>query len=400
MELIPTTAEIKKFFPHIPVAFVRTFLGLLFCVITKSTVNLNKCKKALGKGLKQPELSTDAAYKRLIRFFAMSCASLFVLSISYLIFFLVGPLPSDTIYLAMDRSNWQLGNKFKLNINVLMLGIVLPNGCFVPLLWQNLNKKGNTNETERAAFLNLFIAHFTDYLPYHFGNKAFILLGDREFVGKKWFAALKKCMDFMIRVRKDDYLFEVAQSLGTTVAKVQEKIAKRVKRDDFFCCEVQLNGVSYQYWVFPNKNKKANDPFVRFVSTLTKLKVVADAYYKRWKIEVFFKQCKTGGFNLQDLNLKKDDQIMLLVAVVGCAYILALRAGIIEHNRNPIKEQCYANQDKKYGRKSIFTLGYEILESRIYSAFDLLKIIHKAIKKRKIINPDLLLSKHMSVIKS
>lgn len=395
MEFIPTNAEIRHFFPHIPVAFVRTFIGLLYCVITKSTVNLNKCKKVLGKGIKKPELSTNAAYKRLIRFFAMSCAGLFTLCLSYLTFFLAGPLSKDCLYLAIDRTNWQLGKANKVNINVLALGIALPNGCFVPLISQNLDKKGNTNETERADFLSLFIDHFTDYLPYHFENKNFILLADREFVGKKWFAVLKKSMDFLIRVRKDDYLFAVAQSLTTSVAKVQKKIAQRVQRDGFFCATIELNGQSYRYWVFPNKDKNAKDPFVRFVSTLTQFKVVVDAYYKRWTIEVFFKKCKTDGFHLQDLNLRSTDKIMLLVTVVGCAYILAIREGIIANERTPIKKQYYASQNKIYNRTSLFTLGYEILETKIYSAFDLLKIITKATKKRKIINPDKLLSIHI-----
>ena len=62
MTSIPTIDKVKKYFPFIHIAWIRTFWVLIFCVIHKGTVNLNKCKKAMPLALEEPTLSLDAAY--------------------------------------------------------------------------------------------------------------------------------------------------------------------------------------------------------------------------------------------------------------------------------------------------------------------------------------------------
>ena len=204
-------------------------------------------------------------------------------------------------------------------------------------------------------------------LPKQKGKKSLVLLADREFIGKTWFMHLSKQFDFVIRCRKDDYLAAVAASREITVNKLAKKIDAWCKRDGFFYTTIELEGVEYQYLVLPNKKKNAKDKYVRFISTLTDIEQISDAYYKRWKIEVFFKHCKTSGFGLEDMNLNKDKKVMLMMAVASFAYVLALKQGCIEHKKKNIKKQYFKNQDKTYFRKSIFTLGYESLEVQIFN---------------------------------
>lgn len=83
--------------------------------------------------------------------------------------------PNSTVYLAIDRTNWQIGKQNKVNINVLALDLVLPNGCFVPIVWEQLEKKGNSNQEERKELIALFLELFVDYLPTKFADKSFIL---------------------------------------------------------------------------------------------------------------------------------------------------------------------------------------------------------------------------------
>jgi len=61
------------------------------------------------------------------------------------------------------------------------------------------------------------------------------------------------------------------------------------------------------------------------------------AYEQRWNIEVFFKQIKTNGFNLEDMNLKEIDKVRLIMSVVSVAYVLCLKEGLIQNEINPIK---------------------------------------------------------------
>ena len=53
----------------------------------------------------------------------------------------------------MDRTNWQWGKK---NINILMLSITYK-GIAIPLFWSLLDKKGNSNTSERIALMERFI---------------------------------------------------------------------------------------------------------------------------------------------------------------------------------------------------------------------------------------------------
>ena len=380
MTSIPTIDKVKKYFPFIHIAWIRTFWVLIFCVIHKGTVNLNKCKKAMPLALEEPTLSLDAAYKRLIRFFDMQHIFRFCLCIGHLILSILHDT-EEIHYLLLDRTTWRIGVQNKKYANLLTLGFLLPNGYFAPLIWEALNKKGNSHQKERIDLLDLFVRYFLPYLPKQKEKKSLVLLADREFIGKTWFMHLSKQFDFVIRCRKDDYLAAVAASREITVNKLAKKIDAWCKRDGFFYTTIELEGVEYQYLVLPNKKKNAKDKYVRFISTLTDIEQISDAYYKRWKIEVFFKHCKTSGFGLEDMNLNKDKKVMLMMAVASFAYVLALKQGCIEHKKKNIKKQYFKNQDKTYFRKSIFTLGYESLEVQIFNLKMLIQIFQTFLHK-------------------
>jgi len=91
----------------------------------------------------------------------------------------------------MDRTNWRWGKK---DINILMLSIVYK-GIAIPLFWDSLPKKGNSNTAERIKIIERFIKQF---------GKTMIagLLADREFVGDDWFNwLLTEGIPFCIRIK-------------------------------------------------------------------------------------------------------------------------------------------------------------------------------------------------------
>jgi len=108
--------------------------------------------------------------------------------------------------MSIDRTNWKIGTK---NINVLFIGLLLPNGTFIPILWQLYNKRGNSSEGERCELIERFFKVWQNYSIIEI-----TLLGDREFIGAKWFGFMKKVdFSFVIRARWQDYWGEVSISL-------------------------------------------------------------------------------------------------------------------------------------------------------------------------------------------
>ena len=62
-------------------------------------------------------------------------------------------LPPYPWILSLDRTCWQFGNTL---INLLVLGVVCQ-GSAIPLLWQPLNKKGNSDTAERQELIDPFL---------------------------------------------------------------------------------------------------------------------------------------------------------------------------------------------------------------------------------------------------
>ena len=143
--------------------------AIIVALIKVRTVNLTDLATALpGKA------KVDSKYKRLQRFFKE--VSLDFRLVAKLI---VSWLPEGPWILAMDRTNWMIG---QWSINILYLAIVY-NGVAIPILWNCLPKKGNSNTTERIALMNHFLAIFgIDKIDY--------LVVDREFVGGEWISYL------------------------------------------------------------------------------------------------------------------------------------------------------------------------------------------------------------------
>ncbi|MDZ5454672.1 hypothetical protein [Labrys sp. ZIDIC5] len=81
--------------------------------------------------------------------------------------------------LALDRTSWKFGRR---DVNVLMLGVV-HNGIAVPVMWDVLDRAGNSTTAHREALLSRFCSVF--------GAKAIAgLIADREFVGTAWMTFL------------------------------------------------------------------------------------------------------------------------------------------------------------------------------------------------------------------
>jgi hypothetical protein len=163
------------------IKFVARFLMALYAT---RTVNLSILATSFCGQAKEA-----SNYKRLQRFVGK-----FELPDAQLATFVVKRLGIPGPYtLALDRTNWKVGST---DLNLLRLSIVY-RGIGFPVVWDVLPKAGNSDTTERETVIEIFLALFGS-------QNIACLLGDREFIGRRWFCFLKRHqIRFQMRLRRD-----------------------------------------------------------------------------------------------------------------------------------------------------------------------------------------------------
>jgi Transposase DDE domain len=364
---LPPVGEIKKFFPNHRTCVVKVFILLVQCMLRCRTVCLYKCRAEVGSILGQKQSNINTVYAQLIRFFKIKNIDLFCAGIIRLIIHLIDS--ERKVYMVLDRTNWKIGNK---NINVLFIGLLLNNGSFIPIIWQLYNKRGNTSEEERCELIERF---FKIWPPEK--EIEITLLGDREFIGVKWFKFMKKAgFSFIMRARMQDYWGEVAKSLGKkSVEEAEKHIFQTVRRKGYFQKAIKLDGVLFYYTVFPNNSsrKAKDDEWLILISDKKDIEWISTTFPKRWGIEVFFYHSKTNGFNLEDLNLVDLAKVQLIMGVTAICYILSIKKGM-EFQRTT-KTLLKKYKEKKSKAISLFRLGYDNLKNEVHTVKELIYYI-------------------------
>jgi len=296
--------------------------------------------------------NASSNYRRIQRFIAQ--VDLPIKWIAQLIFNL---LPEkDSVILVLDRTNWQFGEK---NINILMLGVSYKNIAF-PLIFNMLDKKGNSNTLERIGLMEEFINLF--------GKDCInCLLADREFVGKDWLAFLNQNnIRYHIRIRNNFKIFcpkkqkEIcAWHLFNSLQLGELRHYHRImKIQDEYC---YLSGI-----------KTIKDSKIDFciIVSFNKPDEALDKYRERWQIETLFKGLKSSGFNIEDTHVIDLDRLKKLISLVMIAFVWCYKIGdFIDSEIKPIKI-------KKHGYRaiSVFKYGLDYLCECLLSGFNKLNI--------------------------
>ncbi len=146
--------------------------ALILALVQREDVRLTKLAAQLpGTALQRSKI------KQLHRFFKNIRLSEDVLARFVLSF----ADPRKRLWLVIDRTNWRLG---KTEINILLVAVIL-NGQALPLMWTLLPHGGSSNSAVRNALMGRVL----HVLP---AKQIAGLLGDREFIGEKWFKFLNK----------------------------------------------------------------------------------------------------------------------------------------------------------------------------------------------------------------
>ena len=325
---------------------VTRFLLALYAV---RTVNLSILATAFSG------TATEASnYKRLQRFLRE-----FELPYVQLAQFVVKLLGIPGPYtLALDRTNWKVG---AVHINILMLSIVY-RGVGFPVVWLVLPKAGNSDTTERETVLEIFMDLFG-------APKIACLLGDREFVGRRWFRFLKKHrIQFRMRLHKNTLVRngrgKLVQAWRLFAAtRVNHCLvipqARRMWEMDLYLSGCYLGSGEYLILVSPEHHPAPHQE-----------------YKKRWGIETLFGALKSRGFNLEDTRLQDTERISRLLALLAIAFTWAFIVGQWQAAVKELKLKKHG-----YPPKSIFRLGLNILCRLVtnFEHFDLV-VWNKVIK--------------------
>ena len=184
MKTLTNIDEIKQHFPKHTKANVKTFIAIVTCMLQLRTTCLYKCKDKMASVTGKQKTQAMSHYKTITRFFLLTKINIFCEGVFMLIISLLG-IESNRI--VIDRTNWKIGDK---NVNLLTAGVLFFN-CFIPLCWQQLDKRGNSNFKERRLLMNRFIR-----LWRMAGKKIkdMVVIADREFIGPEWLQFLHNKM--------------------------------------------------------------------------------------------------------------------------------------------------------------------------------------------------------------
>lgn len=215
----------------------------------------------------------------------------------------------DRIIITIDRTQWKTNN-------ISMVSVIWKKRA-LPIYWLLLSKKGSSNFYEQVATIRPVLRLLKEY--------NLVVIGDREYRSTAlalWLT--KKKISFVLRLNKNTLIkprYQKYQSLnsldikpGDRVSYNQVLVTEEQKKDRF-------NVVVY--WRRKYKNKQLSTPWYLLTNLENKEEVIK-IFSSRGGIEAMFRDCKSGGYNLESsqANTQRLTNLILLIAIAYTASCL------------------------------------------------------------------------------
>jgi hypothetical protein len=250
--------------------------------------------------------------------------------------------PGSRLVVPLDRTQWEVNN-------LLMVSVIWKKRAF-PLYWQFLEKAGSSNLNEQIAVLRPVLKLLKDY--------EIVIIGDREFRSVELAYWLKKKkVYFALRLKQD----AVVRKIGKSYQKLSE-IGLTPGMKLFW------SGINYTkqtgfgrfslaaYWKRKYRGKAPDEGWY-ILTNLNKIEEVIKVYQARFGIEALFKDCKTGGYNLEGSRASVE-RLTRLVLLIAIAYTCASLKGDKVQNSGQHKYVCRLQELKRtQKRHSSFWIG-------------------------------------------
>lgn len=239
--------------------------------------------------------------------------------------------PKKIIYVAIDRTNW-------CRINLFMVSIIWDKRAF-PVYFTLLPKLGSSNLKEQQSTITKVIPLFKEY--------KICILGDREFCSVKLAKYLQDLgVYFCLRLKKNEFveyqkdIWIELEDLGLVPGVSFFLKGVKVTKTQGF-----LNFNVAGKWKRKIKGIAPKEGWF-ILTNFDSLESAILAYKKRFDIEEMFRDFKTGGYNLEETNVK-DGRFISLVLLITIAYTSATIQGQ-QIKRKGI--QSYVARVKEYSR--------------------------------------------------
>lgn len=371
---LKNSVDLQKQIPTITEKKLSQLLLLCTCMLAAQTTNLSMAAKRMSKVLGKV-IKFNTAYARLIRFFQTgnSIGVLqFVCILAIKIF-----CQSPDCYLLLDRTNWKYG---KTHINLLVIGL-LYRDVFIPLVWLDLGRAGNSNANQRLILIDKLLDWWSlSGVPL---PKLYIA-GDREFIGFHWFKGLQE--------RNIDYVMRIPASFKLELwfnGKIKDRKLglKIIQRYLGFSGKesvevVLMSELIVRLTAFDNDSSRGKAKYIFLMTNMEDIIEASKFYRKRYKIEVCFKHLKKCGLRLEDLSVEGQHKTDLMFAALTLIYIMAIQKGIVHFEEIEPQEMRVFHDPKPYiaPAKSVFMQGFEDLLATVFSFEEVCKEISQLFK--------------------
>jgi hypothetical protein len=367
-------------------------IGLLFvlvsCILKSRTSCLYKAADKICDCIGILNVKS-VVYEDFIKFFQTGKGDLVQTAIlKFVLYFLFSTCTE--VHLVLDRTNWEYGKSSK---NMLCIGAIYY-GCFIPLVWIDLNKKGNSNMATRLALINKLKTQWLAVLPF----PAIHLSGDREFIGDFWLRQLAGMgIKFVIRIKSNRkctvWFNNGIKNREIRLNVLHRYLDKKGKND----CEIVLyDDYIAHLLIVKNTSPDPDEPFLYLITNLDNFEQAKELYKIRWKIECCFKHLKTNGFDLESQAFTAPHKIEMLMSILVLIYAIAIYEGTIIHQcpKTTPKIKTYKVKTKNKTdltilsiAKSVFRSGLTKVEQIISKTLDFIAYVEIIIyDKRLIIN--------------
>jgi Transposase DDE domain. len=235
------------------------------------------------------------------------------------------------LIIALDRTQWK-------EYNVLMVSAIYQKRAF-PIFWTLLDKQGASNLAEQQQVLRPVIRLLKKY--------KLVIIGDREFHSIELAQWLQhQHLSFVLR-QKGNTTFREKRQPFQALSSIPVKPGIHL----FYPLInlTQNKGFSRFHlvasWKRKYKGKQEDEPWY-LLTNLPDLKSANKIYGQRYGIEAMFKDCKTGGYNLEGSQASPDKLIVLMILIA-----LAMTSAWLQGKRTKLQgQEKYVGRPQETGR--------------------------------------------------
>jgi hypothetical protein len=246
------------------------------------------------------------------------------------------------LIIALDRTQWKENN-------ILMASAIYLNRA-LPIFWILLEKKGASDLREQQIVLRPVIKLFKAYKV--------VIIGDREFHSVELAHWLhRQGVKFVFRQKKDTTFRQNGQKFKSLS---QVEISPGMKQFLPQITLTQKKGFGRfnlaLYWKRKYKGKQEQSPWY-LLTNFPDCETAVKIYGKRFGIEAMFKDCKTGGYNLES-SQASSDRLVRLVLLLALAMSAAWLQGQHTSSLGKSSYICRSKETRRTRRRhSNFWIG-------------------------------------------